>query len=147
MVSDPSPPDAEVDKSRAARESGSAMPLVIGMTLCLLLLSAGVAAATSAFTARSSAQHQCDGAAAAAAAAARGAGPHTAPTERLPLAHAAAIEYLAERSTNIDAQTVITDEGVALLCTSAAPILFGALVGKATLEISVRAHAVPALPS
>jgi hypothetical protein len=49
-------------------DTGSAMPLVIGMVVCLLLLGAGITAATSAFLARANLQHVCDGAASAAAA-------------------------------------------------------------------------------
>ena len=56
-------------------ERGSVTPLVIGMMVCLLLLTAGVTAAGSAFLAGQRLQRLCDGAVAAAVGASTRAGP------------------------------------------------------------------------
>src|SRR5699024_10806774 len=70
---DPAAPPHRRPGTPAARDRGSVTPLVIGMVLCLLLLGAGVTAATSAFLARQNLQHSCDSAADAATNAARSA--------------------------------------------------------------------------
>ncbi len=119
------------------------MPLVIGMVVCLLLLGAGVTAATSAVLARANLQHVCDGAASAAADAARRTALTTAQPATDAVAAEAAADYLSARSgtTGIAA---VSGDAVQLACSTEAPIAFGALFGSATLAITVRsvAHAV-----
>jgi hypothetical protein len=117
------------------------MPLVIGMVMCLLLLGAGVTAATSAVLARANLQHVCDGAAAAAADVSQ----RTALTTALPatdaVANAAAADYLSARTTATGASATVTGATVQLACSTEAPIAFGALFGSPTLAITVRSVA------
>lgn len=129
-------------------DGGSVTPLVIGMVLCLLLLSAGVTAATSAFLAHQRLQNACDGAAAAAANAVdvgyyTGSGAGT----RLPLGSAeeAAALYLQTRSPAVRAAADTSAGAVRLTCTASAAITFGALFGKATMSQSVTSVGRPVL--
>lgn len=121
------------------------MPLVIGMVVCLLLLGAGVSAATSAFLARSRLQHSCDGAASAAADATQRAQMLTGVAPGGDTAQAAAVEYLRPRDpgTEVAAGDAATADGtgsaVALTCTGRAAITFGALFGVPEMTLSVRA--------
>lgn len=125
-------------------DTGSVMPLVIGMVLCLLLLGAGVTAATSAFLARANLQHVCDGAASAAADATQ----RTTLTSAIPgsdaVAAAAAADYVSARATEATVAAALAGDGVRLACTTEAAIAFGALFGTPTLTVTVQsaAHAV-----
>jgi Flp pilus assembly protein TadG len=125
-------------------DAGSAMPLVLGMVMCLLLLGAGVTAATSAFLARANLQHVCDGAASAAADATQ----RTALTTAIPVsddvATAVAADYVGARSTGVAVAAALTAGAVILACSTEAPIAFGPLFGTPTLTVTVRsvAHAV-----
>lgn len=131
--------------SGASGERGSVMPLVIGMVVCLLLLGAGVSAATSAFLARSRLQHSCDGAASAAADAAQRSAVLTGIAANSDTAQAAAMEYLRPRdpATEVAAGQPAAADGagaaVELTCTGRAAITFGALFGVPDLTLSVRA--------
>ena len=120
------------------------MPLVIGMVVCLLLLGAGVTAATSAVLARANLQHVCDGAASAAADAARRTALTTAQPATDAVAAEAAADYLSARSGTTGVAAAVSGDAVQLACSTEAPIAFGALFGSATLAITVRsvAHAV-----
>jgi hypothetical protein len=120
------------------------MPLVIGMVVCLLLLGAGVTAATSAVLARANLQHVCDGAASAAADAARRIALTTSQPATDDVAAEAAADYLGARSTATGIAAAVSGDAVQLACSAEAPIAFGALFGSATLAITVRsvAHAV-----
>lgn len=128
----------------ARSDAGSVMPLVLGMVGCLLLLGAGVTAATSAVLARANLQHVCDGAAAAAADATQ----RTALTTAVPVsdavATAAAADYLGARAAATGVAAAVAGDAVQLACSTDAPIVFGALFGSPTLTVTVRsvAHAV-----
>lgn len=120
------------------------MPLVLGMVACLLLLGAGVTAATSAFLARANLQHVCDGAASAAADAVQ----RTALTTALPVSDAVATsvatDYVGARSARVTVTAALAADAVRLACSTAAPITFGPLFGTPTLTVTVQsvAHAV-----
>lgn len=136
----------------ACRERGSVMPLVIGMVVCLLLLGAGVTAATSGFLARSRLQHSCDGAASAAADAAQRTLLLTGTAAGSDIARAAALEYLRPRdpTTEIAAGQPAAGEvgsAVELTCTGRAAITFGALFGVPVMTLSVRAVGRSLLPA
>ncbi len=120
---------------RTDDDIGSVTPLVIGMLLCLLLLTAGITAAGSAFLAGQRAQHLCDGAAAAAA------GTITADNSSDALAQNAVQTYLAVHSK--DAATTLTRTGatLTLTCSTDDPITFGALFGHPTLSRTTVASA------
>lgn len=134
-----------VDGSRNMRENtrdrGSVAPLVIGMVLCLLLLGAGVTAATSAFLAHQRLQNACDGAAASSASATLDdyyddtTAPATADE-----AEAAALQYLRPRHAGVRVHAQPSPDAVRLTCTDTAEITLGALFGVGTL--AVEAHAV-----
>lgn len=120
------------------------MPLVLGMVVCLLLLGAGVTAATSAFLARSRLQHSCDGAAAAAADAAhRALLLAGAATEDV--ARSAALDYLRPRDPATAVDGAIAGPGggpgdtVELRCTGTSAITFGAVFGVAEMTMTMRA--------
>lgn len=120
-------------------DRGSVLPLVIGMVACLLLLGAGVTAATSAFIAHNRLQHACDGAAASAADAATRAEElgGSAPEVR---ARAQAVSYLQVRRPDVTIQVSHTGAAVELLCSAKASIVFGGLFGFGT--VAMDAHAV-----
>lgn len=138
------PPRGSIGGGPGDRDRGSVMPLVVGMVACLLLLGAGVTAATSAFLARGGLQHSCDGAAAAAADASQRALLRTG-VAAAETAQAAALEYLRPREPR--AQIAAGNPGVAdgggaaveLTCTGRSPITFGWLFGAGELTLSVRA--------
>lgn len=131
-------------------DAGSVLPLVLGMMVCVLLLGAGVTAATSAFLARGRLQHSCDGAVAAAADAAHRTrlltGAASADTAR-----SAALDYLAARDPATQVEAGIgggaggaglaagAATAVELRCTATSPITFGSLFGAAQMTMSVRA--------
>lgn len=125
-------------------DTGSAIPLVIGMVVCLLLLGAGITAATSAFLARANLQHVCDGAASAAADATQRTALTTATPVSDAVATAAAADYVGARSTGIAVAAALAADAVRLACRTDAPITFGPLFGTPTLTVTVQsiAHAV-----
>jgi hypothetical protein len=130
-----SPPDRDVVRLRCER--GSVTPLVIGMVLCLLLLGAGVTAATSAFLARQNLQHSCDGAADAAAGAAQSASLAGRVSIRTSRAQQAAAHHLTTRYRNATASARATADAVDVACTVRAPITFGSLFGAGRLTLTV----------
>ena len=120
-------------------------PLVLGMVVCLLLLGAGVTAATSAFLARQRLQADCDGAAAAAADAAEAHyyGGNGALSKDAALTGAQ--QYLATRSARVSVSTDISGGSVVLACTSTSDIALGALFGYGTATQTVRSVGRPVL--
>jgi hypothetical protein len=111
------------------RDSGSATPLILGMVACLLLLAAGLTAATSAFLSQQRLRNSCDGAAVAAGNAAAGA------TEGLDGTPASAAgTYLRIRSPEVTAVVDIDGGTVTLTCRTTAEITFGALFGAGHLD-------------
>ena len=111
-------------------------PLVIGMALCLMLIGAAVTAAGSAYLARQSLQHRCDGAAAAAADGARGlAAPGSGPRSPDEIARS----YLAERGAEARVAVGIDGDRVLLSCSGQAEVVFGALFGSPSVQIEVTA--------
>lgn len=114
------------------------MPLVLGMVLCLLLLGAGVTAATSGFLARGRLQHACDGAATAAADTARRVWLLTGRVSAEAAADEAALS-LQRRVTGTMVAVAADDETVQLACTGRSPVTFGALFGVAEITLTVRA--------
>lgn len=135
----------EIPSYRGA-ECGSVTPLMIGMVVCLLLLGAGVAAATSAFLARQRLQNACDGAAAAAADAAEsgyyalpGSGGNDGGNDGGDAVTAAARDYLQARSPKVAAIASISTGSVVLTCSTESPIAMGGLFGVPTLPQTVQA--------
>jgi hypothetical protein len=121
------------------------MPLVVGMVACLLLLGAGVTAATSGFLARASLQHLCDGAASAAADAAQRAA-LTSTTIPAEAATTVAADYVAARRGDAHVSLTAGDAAVQLTCTRASAVTFGALFGSPTITLTVRAVGHTVLP-
>lgn len=122
-------------------------PLVIGMVLCLLLLCAGVTAATSAFLSHQRLQNACDGAAAAAAdAVGTGFSPEIAGgATATAVAAGAADDYLRVRSPEVSASAEAAGGTVRLTCRASADITFGALFGSPTLSQTVQSVGRPVL--
>jgi hypothetical protein len=130
--------------ARRAADDGSVTPLVIGMVICLLVLTAGVTAAGSAFLAGQRLQRLCDGAVAAAVGAvdprresvagSSASGPITA-------AH----EYLRVRGPDVGAVVTLNPQTVLARCSNSAPITFGVVFGVPTLERTVIAESQPIL--
>lgn len=121
------------------------MPLVIGMVTCALLLGAGIVAATSAFTSRSALQHTCDGAAAAAAhalplATGGDAVTHSRRVDESAILDAA-YQYTQVRDASVSLEVAAESDRLAVHCAASVPILFGAVFGSPTRDISVRAFA------
>jgi len=108
--------------------------MIIGMMLCLLLLSAGVTAAGSAFLGGQRVQHLCDGAAAAAA------GTITDGSADQNLI-GAANTYLAIRGSDVTALVNLNATTITLPCSADVPITFGSLFGSPTLRRTVTATA------
>ena len=104
-------------------DRGSITPLILGMTLCLLLLVAGITAAGSAFLAHRRLQNQCDGAALAASDAADVPGQ----VRRTGAANEAAIGYLAIRPGAVGVSVAVGDTTVTATCWADAEITLGAL--------------------
>lgn len=131
----------------ADRDSGSVAPLVIGMLVCLLVLTAGVIAAGSSFLADMRLQRLCDGAAAAAAGAVSqgaysGGGAGTA----LPLgreAVAAANSYLLVRGRDVSATVDAGAGTITASCRTTTTVAFGFLFGAATLDKTTTSTARP----
>ena len=145
----PRPPAPADPVDGQQRDGGSVTPLIIGMTVCLLILTMGITAAGSAFLAGRRLQNLCDGAATAAVGAvdrqrysSEGAG------VTLPLSGVArqrAREYLQIRATDVRATVQVTNDAVTVSCGNDAPITFGFLVGSPTIPRSATSTARPAL--
>ena len=123
-------------------DRGSVTPLVIGMLVCLLLLTAGVTAAGSAFLAGQRLQRLCDGAVAAAVGAVN---PKRTTSEGVGLSDpiAAANEYLRVRGPDVGAVLNLGADTVTAQCSNEAPITFGALFGSPTLARTVTSTSEP----
>lgn len=109
-------------------------PLVIGMVLCLLLLSAGVVAAGSAVLARRNLQSVCDGATNYAAGSTD---PDTAARGDTTAAAELVSRYVDQRSPAASAQTGITAEAVTAHCQIEARVTFGSLFFTPTVHLDV----------
>lgn len=109
------------------------------MVVCLLVLGAGVTAATSGFLARADLQHVCDGAASAAADAAQRARLTTPGPLTDTGAAAVAVDYLGARHARASVQAELADEAVLLTCQTESPITFGAMFGVPTATVTVHA--------
>lgn len=123
-------------------DTGSITPLVIGMLACLLLLTAGVTAAGSAFLAGQRLQRLCDGAVAAAVGAvnpARSSGAGVVASDPVAAAH----QYLQVRGPDVGAVVTVGDVTISARCTNQAPITFGALFGSPTLTRTVTSTSQP----
>jgi hypothetical protein len=106
------------------------------MMVCLLLLTAGVTAAGSAFLAGQRLQRLCDGAVAAAVGAVD---PQRTSAEGSSVSDpiAAANRYLQVRGPDVGAVVSLGAETVGAQCSNEAPITFGALFGAPTLARTV----------
>ena len=123
-------------------DRGSITPLVIGMLVCLLLLTAGVTAAGSAFLAGQRLQRLCDGAVAAAVGAVDPARA-SATGVRVSDPIDAANEYLAVRGPDVGAVINVGAETVSAQCTTEAAITFGALFGFPIITRTVTSTSQP----
>ncbi|MEP6562257.1 MAG: pilus assembly protein TadG-related protein [Nakamurella sp.] len=123
-------------------DRGSVTPLIIGMLVCLLLLTAGVTAAGSAFLAGQRLQRLCDGAVAAAVGAVD---PKRSSSEGIGLSDpiAAANEYLRVRGPDVGAVVDLGADTVNARCSNQAPITFGGLFGYPTLARTVTSTSQP----
>jgi len=135
-------PVADQSTGPDAGDRGSVTPLVIGMMVCLLLLTAGVTAAGSAFMAGQRLQRLCDGAVAAAVGAVN---PNRTSADGVSLSDpiAAADEYLRVRGPDVGAVVTLGAETVTAQCNNEAPITFGVLFGVSTLARTVTATSQP----
>ncbi|MET0966666.1 MAG: pilus assembly protein TadG-related protein [Nakamurella sp.] len=117
-------------------------PLVIGMLVCLLVLTAGVTAAGSAFLAGQRLQQLCDGAVAAAVGALN---PRRDSAEGVEVADpiAAANEYLRVRGPDVGAVVNIGVDTITAQCSNEASITFGGLFGYPTLPRTVTSNSEP----
>ena len=125
-------------------DRGSVTPLIIGMLICLLLLTAGITAAGSAFLAGQRLQRLCDGAVAAAVGAAdpRRSSTHDVTTTD-PIT--AANQYLRLRGPDVGAVIDIGANTITARCSNQAPITFGVLFGSPTLARTVTSTSQPIL--
>jgi len=130
------------DDADARSDRGSVTPLVIGMLICLLVLTAGVTALGSAFLAGQRLQRLCDGAVAAAVGAVN---PTRSSAQGVPVSDpiAAANQYLRVRGPDVGAVVDVGVETITARCSNNAPITFGALFGYPTLERTVTATSQP----
>ena len=135
-MTSPSPADSVSAADIGSTDRGSVTPLVLGMMVCLLVLTAGVTAAGSAFLAGQRLQRLCDGATAAAAGSVD---PRRSTAESIGLADpiAAANRYLAVRGPDVGAVVTLGATTVSARCSNEAPITFGALFGTPTLSRTV----------
>ena len=123
-------------------DRGSITPLVIGMFVCLLVLTAGVTAAGSAFLAGQRLQRLCDGAVAAAVGAvdpARSSGAGVRVADPI----AAANQYLQVRGPDVGAIVTVGVQTINARCSNVAPITFGALFGSPTITRTVTSTSQP----
>jgi len=125
-------------------DRGSVTPLVIGMLICLLLLTAGVTAAGSAFLAGQRLQRLCDGAVAAAVGAVD---PRRASSAGVTVGDpiAAANQYLRLRGPDVGAVVNVGATTISARCSNDAPITFGVLFGSPTLARTVTSTSQPIL--
>lgn len=125
-------------------DRGSVTPLVLGMMVCLLVLTAGVTAAGSAFLAGQRLQRLCDGAVAAAVGVVN---PTRSSSAGVGLADpvAAANEYLRVRGPDVGAVVSIGVDRITAQCNNEAPITFGALFGFPTIPRRASATSQPIL--
>jgi len=123
-------------------DRGSITPLVIGMSVCLLILTAGVTAAGSAFLAGQRLHRLCDGAVAAAVGAVD---PSRSSASGVQVSDpiAAANQYLGVRGPDVGAVITVGVETVTAQCTNEAPVTFGALFGSPTITRTVSATSQP----
>jgi hypothetical protein len=130
------------DEAAARSDRGSVTPLVIGMLVCLLVLTAGVTAAGSAFLAGQRLQRLCDGAVAAAVGAVN---PTRSSAQGVAVSDpiAAANEYLRVRGPDVGAVVNLGADTITAQCSNEAPITFGALFGLPTLERTVTSTSQP----
>ena len=128
--------------AESADDRGSVTPLVLGMMVCLLVLTAGVTAAGSAFLAGQRLQRLCDGAVAAAVGAVD---PSRQSSEGVGLSDpiAAANEYLRVRGPDVGAVVSLGVDRVSAQCSNEAPITFGALFGFPTIPRTATATSQP----
>jgi hypothetical protein len=112
------------------------------MMVCLLVLTAGVTAAGSAFLAGQRLQRLCDGAVAAAVGAVN---PQRTSAAGVPVSDpiAAANEYLRVRGPDVGAVISLGADTVNAQCSNEAPITFGALFGSPTLTRTVTSSSEP----
>jgi len=136
--------DKQGDRDSGAPDRGSVTPLVIGMLVCLLLLTAGVTAAGSAFLAGQRLQRLCDGAVAAAVGSLD---PRRSSAEGIGISDpiAAANQYLRVRGPDVGAVVTLGAQTVSANCSNEAPITFGALFGMPTLGRTVTSTSQPIL--
>ncbi len=129
---------------RDADDRGSVTPLVLGMMVCLLVLTAGVTAAGSAFLAGQRLQRLCDGATAAAAGAVD---PRRSSAESVGVADpvAAANRYLQVRGPDVGAVVTLGATTVSARCSNEAAITFGAVFGFPTISRTVTSTSQPVL--
>ena len=125
-------------------DRGSVTPLVIGMLVCLLFLTAGVTAAGSAFLAGQRLQRLCDGAVAAAVGAVD---PRRASSAGVSVGDpiAAANQYLRLRGPDVGAVVNVGATTISARCSNDAPITFGVLFGSPTLARTVTSTSQPIL--
>ena len=130
------------DEASARSDRGSVTPLVIGMLICLLFLTAGVTALGSAFLAGQRLQRLCDGAVAAAVGAVN---PTRSSAQGVPVSDpiAAANQYLRVRGPDVGAVVNVGAETITAQCSNNAPITFGAMFGYPTLERTVTSTSQP----
>ena len=137
-------PGSEPDRRAGAGDAdrGSITPLVIGMFVCLLILTAGVTAAGSAFLAGQRLQRLCDGAAAAAVGAVD---PARSSAAGVPAGDpiAAANQYLGVRGPDVGAVVTVGAQTVTAQCSNEAPVTFGALFGFPTISRTVTSTSQP----
>ena len=129
-------------RAESADDRGSVTPLVLGMMVCLLVLTAGVTAVGSAFLAGQRLQRLCDGAVAAAVGAVD---PSRQSNEGVGLSDpiAAANEYLRVRGPDVGAVVSLGADRVSAQCSNEAPITFGALFGFPTIPRTATATSQP----
>ena len=128
--------EAFEDVNGGDEDRGSVTPLVIGMLVCLLILTAGVTAAGSAFLSGQRLQRLCDGAVAAAVGAVnpqRGPGENTSATDPI----AAANTYLHVRGPDVAAVITLGATTVTARCSNESAVTFGVLFGRPTIHRTV----------
>ncbi|NNG37085.1 pilus assembly protein TadG-related protein [Nakamurella aerolata] len=117
-------------------DSGSATPLMLGMVLCLLLLSVGVIAAGSVVLAKQNLQSACD---AAASAVAGQLTPDQINGGRLTDLDDRLATELHRRRSGGDVTGAATELSVRARCQARSEVAFGGLFGNPTVGISVDA--------
>lgn len=123
-------------ESVARSDTGSATPLVLGMVLCLLLLSVGVIAAGSVVLAKQNLQSACDAAASAVAGQLTPDQLDGAPPTDL---NARLATELHRRRAGAEVTGTTAELSVRARCQARSSVAFGALFGSPTLNVSVDA--------